>query len=98
MHSLVQSLVRFLRELKRRKVYQVTVVYVLLAVGAMELVDILVPSTQLPEWTNPFLLSLAVVGLPLVVVLLPLCWFFLTRFAYPVRVVPFPEGRELIGA
>jgi sodium-dependent dicarboxylate transporter 2/3/5 len=37
------------------------------------------------------------IGLPLVVLLLPLSWLLLTRFVYPVRIASFPEGRELIG-
>ncbi|MGD2122260.1 MAG: tetratricopeptide repeat protein [Gemmatimonadota bacterium] len=63
----------FFRELKRRKVYQVTAAYVVLAAAGMELVDILVPDTSLPEWSSPFLLALAIVGLPIVVVL---AWTF----------------------
>lgn len=58
----------FLRELKRRKVYQVTVVYVVLAVGALEVLDLIIPETSVPEWASPFLLAMAIVGLPVVVV------------------------------
>lgn len=58
-----------LSELKRRKVYQVTAVYLVLAVAGMELLDVLIPSTQLPPWTAPFFLALAIIGLPVVVVL-----------------------------
>jgi TolB-like protein/Flp pilus assembly protein TadD len=58
----------FFLELKRRKVYQVTAVYVVLAVGGMEVLDLLIPATRLPEWSSTFFLGLAIVGLPLVIV------------------------------
>lgn len=63
----------FLRELKRRRVYRTLVVYVVLAVGALELVDVLVPATSLPAWTGGLLLALAIIGLPAVLVL---AWLF----------------------
>lgn len=59
----------FLIELKRRKVYRVAAVYVVVAIAALELVDILVPSTRLPEWATGLLVALAILGFPLVVVL-----------------------------
>ncbi len=36
------------------------------------------------------------VGVPLVVVLLPLTWLWLTRWAYPLRLKRLPGGREII--
>ena len=48
----VPRIASFFRELKRRKVYQVTAAYVLLAAAGLELVDILVPSTSLPEFNE----------------------------------------------
>lgn len=68
-----KRLATFLSELKRRKVYQVTVVYVVLAVAGMELLDVLIPATNLPQWTSPFFLALAIIGLPAVAVL---AWTF----------------------
>lgn len=68
MRALFARIVGFLRELKRRKVYQVTALYALLAVGGLEILDLLIPETRLPEWASPFFLGLAVVGLPLVIV------------------------------
>ncbi|MDX1646443.1 MAG: tetratricopeptide repeat protein [Longimicrobiales bacterium] len=71
--SPLRRLARFFGELKRRKVYQVTAVYVVLAVGVLELLDLLVPATTLPGWAGPLILSLALVGLPVVLVL---AWTF----------------------
>lgn len=36
------------------------------------------------------------IGLPLVVLLLPLTWLFLTRVAFPLPALPLPGGRELL--
>ncbi|BCR05715.1 di- and tricarboxylate transporter [Desulfuromonas versatilis] len=36
------------------------------------------------------------VGVPLVVVLLPLCWIWLTKFANPMKLKKVPGGRDLI--
>ncbi|HSH74381.1 MAG TPA: hypothetical protein VLA09_01660 [Longimicrobiales bacterium] len=63
----------FLAELKRRKVYRATVVYLVLSVAGLELASALLPSTTLPEWFDELFLGLAIVGLPLVLVL---AWTF----------------------
>ncbi len=39
-----------------------------------------------------------VVGVPLVVVFLPITWFLLTRVVYPIRIRRIPGGRKLIAA
>lgn len=62
-----------LAELKRRKVYRAMAIYVVVAIGALELADVLVPSTRLPDWTDEFVLILLILGLPLVLVL---AWMF----------------------
>jgi len=63
----------FLRELRRRKVYRVAVVYLIGAVAGLELMDALVPASRLPEWSDELFLGLAVFGFPLVVIL---AWAF----------------------
>ncbi|MEJ2538521.1 MAG: tetratricopeptide repeat protein [Gemmatimonadota bacterium] len=68
MRRLIRRVGRFLVELKRRKVYRAAAFYVVVSVGMLEVLDILVPQTRLPDWSVPFFLSLAVVGLPLVLV------------------------------
>lgn len=73
MSELLDSILGFLSELKRRKVYRVAAVYVIVAAGALELVDLIVPSTRLPAWSNELFLALAVLGFPLAVVL---AWAF----------------------
>lgn len=59
----------FVAELKRRKVYRVTAIYVVLAIGALEIASLLLPSTRLPQWFDELILGLVIAGLPLVLVL-----------------------------
>ncbi len=63
----------FLAELKRRKVYRVTAIYLVLAAGGLEVASVLLPSTTLPVWFDEFFLGVAITGLPLVLVL---AWTF----------------------
>ncbi|MDX1579628.1 MAG: hypothetical protein R3266_14175, partial [Gemmatimonadota bacterium] len=63
----------FFVELKRRKVYHVAVIYLVAAAGALELVDVIVPSTRLPDWADELLLALAILGFPLASVM---AWAF----------------------
>lgn len=64
MRRLIQRVGDFLAELRRWRVYQATAIYLVLAVGGLEVVDILVPQTRLPDWSVAFFLSAAVVRLP----------------------------------
>jgi TolB-like protein len=68
-----RRLTSLLAELKRRKVYQVAAVYVVVAIAGLELVDVVVPSSRLPEWSDELFLALAILGLPLALVL---AWVF----------------------
>ena len=64
---------RFLGELKRRRVYRVSAIYLVLAIGGLELASVLLPATRLPGWFDELFLGLAIVGFPLVAVL---AWTF----------------------
>lgn len=59
----------FLAELRRREVYGTAIVYVILAAGALELVDVLVPATRLPEWSDELFVALVILGFPLALIL-----------------------------
>jgi TolB-like protein len=71
--SPLERLGAFLAELRRRKVYQVTAIYTVLAIGGLELASVLLPATRLPDWFDELFVGLAIVGLPLVLVL---AWTF----------------------
>lgn len=73
MKDRIRSIGRFFAELKRRKVYRVAVVYIVVAVGAIELLDTIIPATRLPDWADELFLALVLLGLPLAIVL---AWAF----------------------
>ena len=55
----------FFTELKRRKVYQVAVIYTAAAWGLLQAADVIFPRLGLPDWSVTFLFALEVVGFPL---------------------------------
>ena len=65
----IQRVRDFLVELKRRKVYHVAVIYIVAAAAALQVVDVVVPSTRLPEWSDELFLGLVLLGFPLALVL-----------------------------
>ena len=68
MSDLLNKLFSFLRELKRRNVYRVATVYAAVAFIALEVIDLLIPSTTLPGWADEFLLAIAIIGFPIAAV------------------------------
>ena len=58
----------FLAELKRRKVYRVAVVYLAIVFLTLQIIDLLIPATTLPEWVDSFLLAIAIMGFPVAVI------------------------------
>ena len=63
----------FFSELKRRKVYQVAVIYTAAAWGLLQAADVIFPRLGLPDWSVTFLFALEVVGFPLALIL---SWIF----------------------
>jgi adenylate cyclase len=78
---------RFLSELKRRKVYHVAAVYVVVAFAIWEAADIAFPSVGLPDAAVTFIIVVTALGFPLALVL---------AWAYEVR--PESAGVEPAGA
>lgn len=69
MSDRLQRLRDFLVELKRRKVYRAAILYIVVAVGTVELADIVVPFTVLPDWTVGLVFALALFAFPIMLVL-----------------------------
>ncbi len=67
---------RFLKELKRRKVYHVAVVYAVIAFGVWQIADIAFPPLGLPDSAMTLVLVLTALGFPIALVL---------AWAYEVR-------------
>ena len=57
----------FLAELKRRKVYRASVAYIAIAFIALQIIDLLIPTTNLPSWADELLLAIAIIGFPVAV-------------------------------
>jgi TolB-like protein len=66
----------FLKELKRRKVVRVAVVYVASSFAVLQGADLVFPRLGLPDWTLTFMIVLGMAGLPVALVL---AWAFEVR-------------------
>lgn len=67
------SIVRFFRELRRRRVIKTFAMYGATAFILMEAADIMLPRLGLPEWTVTFVIVLLITGFPIALVL---SWIF----------------------
>jgi TolB-like protein/Flp pilus assembly protein TadD len=71
--SRVGKLHSFLTELKHRRVIRVAVAYLIIAFGALQVVDVLVPALHLPLWTATLVVILSAAGL---LIALGMAWAF----------------------
>ncbi|NJD19433.1 MAG: hypothetical protein FIA95_09165, partial [Gemmatimonadetes bacterium] len=62
-------LVSFAAELKRRHVWRVAAVYVVVALAVIAAASDILPRLLLPDWTVTLVIVLAILGLPLALVL-----------------------------
>jgi TolB-like protein/Flp pilus assembly protein TadD len=67
------SLQSFFAEMKRRRVFRVMAVYGAAAFVVLQVVDIVFPVLELPDWTTRLVLALVLIGFPFAVVL---AWAF----------------------
>jgi TolB-like protein/Tfp pilus assembly protein PilF len=67
------GLAQLLSELRRRRVFRVAAVYLVVAFALLEAADVMLPRLGLPDWTVTFVVALALLGFPLSVVL---AWAF----------------------
>ena len=63
----------FFDELKRRKVFRVAASYAVVAFIIMQLVEILFPMFNFPQWTQQFIVIVVLLGFPIAVIL---SWIF----------------------
>ena len=69
----MNRLKRLTQELKRRRVYRVAIVYVVVGLVVVEAANNLLPALKLPDWTVTLVVALAILGLPIAV---GLAWAF----------------------
>ena len=63
----------FIEELKRRRVFRVAASYAVVAFIIMQLVEILFPMFNFPQWTQQFIVIVVLLGFPIAVIL---SWIF----------------------
>ena len=63
----------FFEELKRRKVFRVAASYAVVAFIIMQLVEIVFPIFDFPQWTSQFVIIIVLLGFPIAIVL---SWIF----------------------
>jgi len=63
------SIRRFYRELKRRKVIRVAIVYTIVVWLVVEVASVMFPGLLLPEWSVRLVIALAIIGFPIALVL-----------------------------
>ena len=58
----------FFEELKRRNVFKAALAYIIAGWLIMQVVDVMFPALQLPEWTVTFVAALVMIGFPLALI------------------------------
>ncbi|HSG98004.1 MAG TPA: hypothetical protein VLA11_08420 [Woeseiaceae bacterium] len=82
----------FIQELKRRNVFRVALVYVVVSWLLMQIGDVMFPALLLPEWTPTLLVAFLILGFPLVVVF---AWAFELTPDGVVRTSNVPEEQSI---
>jgi TolB-like protein/Tfp pilus assembly protein PilF len=85
-----------LNEVGRRRVARVAIIYAAIAFALLEATDIVIPALEWPEWIIRWVIALAVLGFPLVLIL---AWIYDVTPEGVVRTAPLGagEGEEQAG-
>ena len=59
----------FIDELKRRNVFRVVMIYLIVSWLLMQIGDVMFPALRLPEWTTTMLVAFLILGFPIAVIL-----------------------------
>ena len=60
-------------ELRRRNVFKVSAAYAIVAWLLIQVVDVVLPALQMPEWTISFVTVLLIIGFPITLIM---AWAF----------------------
>jgi TolB-like protein/Tfp pilus assembly protein PilF len=85
----------FIQELKRRNVFRVALVYIVVSWLLMQIGDVMFPALLLPEWTPTLLVAFLILGFPLVVLF---AWAFELTPDGMVRTSEVPEEQSITAA
>ena len=81
-----------IQELKRRNVFRVALVYIVVSWLLMQIGDVMFPALLLPEWTPTLLVAFLILGFPLVVVF---AWAFELTPDGVTRTSEVPEEQSI---
>ena len=82
----------FVQELKRRNVFRVALVYVVVSWLLMQIGDVMFPALRLPDWTTTLLVAFLILGFPLAVIF---AWAFELTPDGVVRTVNVPAEQSI---
>lgn len=82
----------FVQELKRRNVFRVAAIYVVVSWLLMQIADVMFPALLLPEWAPTLLIAFLILGFPLALVF---AWAFELTPDGVVRTVEVPEEQSI---
>jgi TolB-like protein/Tfp pilus assembly protein PilF len=82
----------FFQELKRRNVFRVAIVYVVVSWLLMQIGDVMFPALRLPDWTPTLLVAFLILGFPLVVIF---AWAFELTPDGVTRTKEVPEDQSI---
>jgi len=84
-----------IQELKRRNVFRVAIIYVLVSWLLMQIGDVMFPALLLPEWTTTLLVAFLILGFPVAVIF---AWAFELTPDGVVRSTDVPEDQSITSA
>lgn len=82
----------FVQELKRRNVFRVAIIYIVVSWLLMQIGDVMFPALRLPEWTTTLLVAFLILGLPVALIF---AWAFELTPDGVVRTAEVPEGQSI---
>jgi TolB-like protein len=82
-------------ELKRRNVFRVAAIYVVVSWLLMQIGDVMFPALHLPEWTTTMLVAFLLLGLPIALIL---AWAYEVTPAGVVRTADVPPDQSITPA
>ena len=82
----------FFQELKRRNVFRVAIIYVLVSWLLMQIGDVMFPALRLPEWTTTLLVAFLLLGFPVALIF---AWAFELTPDGVVRTADVPENQSI---
>jgi TolB-like protein/Flp pilus assembly protein TadD len=82
----------FIQELKRRNVFRVAIIYIVVSWLLMQIGDVMFPALRLPEWTTTLLVAFLILGFPVAIIF---AWAFELTPDGVVRTDEVPEGQSI---